>query len=234
MARKTREEVVIDSFVTYLSEETRNMWQPSGDEVGTLRNNRKYGCEFKWDGQMPSGVEICCIFPRGSHPDEKAKRAGLIKRMKPELKRQGVGGLMLELPPIQKKHVNPMWPRQAAAKIRSAIENHSDGSPIEVEGFNVTRIGEDSDSCFFVHSHFSAYQPIEAAGYALTEQLKNKHDQLDVDGHRRFLITVNDGCRAHARDVVAACARIDFRLYPHFDRVYFEESPGRFFLVYDR
>jgi hypothetical protein len=78
------------------------------------------------------------------------------------------------------------------------------------------------------------HQPVDGVGYTLVKQLKDKHDQLDVDGHRRFLITVNDGFRAHARDVLAACPLIDFRLYPNFDRVYFEESPGQFFLVYHR
>ena len=45
---------------------------------------------------------------------------------------------------------------------------------------------------------------------------------------------VSDGCQALAPDVTAACAFIDFDQYPNFDRIYFEESPGCFHLVYAR
>src|SRR5260370_32540986 len=103
--------------------------------------------------------------------------------------------MMLNLQPIQKKHVNPGWPKQAAAKIRQAVEELPPETEVEVEGFTVRRIADNSESCFFVHSDFSAHQPVEGAGYALVTQLKDKHDQLDVDGHRRFLIYVNGGCR---------------------------------------
>jgi len=45
---------------------------------------------------------------------------------------------------------------------------------------------------------------------------------------------VNDGRRAATSDVSAACALIDFWRYPNFDRIYFEDSPGNFHLVYDQ
>ena len=33
----------------------------------------------------------------------------------------GLGGLMINLPPIEKKHVRPSWLRHAVAKIQEAI-----------------------------------------------------------------------------------------------------------------
>jgi len=68
----------------------------------------------------------------------------------------------------------------------------------------------------------------------LDKLLKEKHDQLDFDGHQGILIVANEGCYAHARDVVDACAFIDFSRYPNVDKIYFEEVQGKFQLVYDR
>ena len=60
-------------------------------------------------------------------------------------------------------------------------------------------------------------------------------EQLDVDGHSRHLIVVNDVCGASASHVRDACAFIDFTKYPNFDRVYFEQAPTQpFSLVYDQ
>src|SRR5260370_41287144 len=67
---------------------------------------------------------------------------------------------MLDLPPIQKKHVNPAWPKQAAANIRQAVEQLPPETEVKVEGFTVRRVGGNSESCFFVHSDYSAHQPI--------------------------------------------------------------------------
>lgn len=184
---------------------------------------------------MPIVADICSLFPLGSHQDDQAQRARLIERLLPELKREGLGGLRIEPPPVQKKHARPDWPRNAATKIREAVQRLSIRERLEVEGFVIERIADNSEDLFFYHSTFSAYQRSDAAGHALAVLLRDKHSQLNVDGHHRFLITVNDGCRAAAKDVSDACAFIiDFREYPNFDRIYFEESPGQFHLVYER
>ncbi len=67
-----------------------------------------------------------------------------MERMDPELRREGIGGLMIETPPLQKKHVNRAWPKQAAAKIRAATQQQVPGKA-EVEGFTVERIASDSE-----------------------------------------------------------------------------------------
>jgi hypothetical protein len=174
------------------------------------------------------------LFPLGSHQDDQAKRAKLIERLKPELRREGLGGLMIEAPPVQKKHARPDWPRNAASQIREAVQRLPTRRRVEVEGFSIERIADNSEDSFFCYSIFSAYRPSDAAGHALDVLLRDKHEQIDMDGHQRFLIVVNDGCRAAASDVSAGCALIDFRRYPNFDCIYFEESPGDFYLVYDR
>ena len=68
----------------------------------------------------------------------------------------------------------------------------------------------------------------------MAELLKKKHDQVYVPGHRAVLVVVNNGSRASAADVTDACAFIEFAEYRNFDRIYFEESPANFHLVYDR
>ena len=235
MSRRLHEQLVIERFVDHLAHETGLVWCPSPDEVCTLKNRRKPDCEFTCPSQVPIVADICRLFPKGSHQEDQAKRAKLIERLKPELRRQGLGGLMIEPPPVQKKHARPDWPKNAASQIRDAVQQVPMRERVEVEGFSIERIADDSEASFFYHSTFSAYQPSDAAGHALAELLRHKHDQLDVDGHKRFLIAVNDGCRAAASDVSAGCALIsDFWQYPNFDRIYFEESPGDFHLVYDQ
>jgi hypothetical protein len=98
----------------------------------------------------------------------------------------------------------------------------------------IERIADDSNPSFFYHSQFSTVQPIPGAGHAIAALLRDKHEQLDVDGHQRWLIAVNAGNRASAIDVRDACAFINFHEYQNFDRIYFGESPGVFHLVYDR
>ncbi len=236
MARRPEEQAAINEFVVHLDCETGLTWQPSAGEVQTSKNNRKYDCEFTCPGNVPIAAELCDLYPLGSHRGDQAKREKLIGRLRPEMVKAGLGGLMINLPPIEKKHVRPEWPRHAVAKIQETIQEQvADLScPVDIEGLAIQRVADVSEDSVFVHSEFSGHQPIDAAGYPLAELLKNKHDQLDVDGHRRYLIVVNNGCRTHAVDVIAACAFIDFRGYPNFDRIYFQESPGRFQLSYDR
>jgi hypothetical protein len=236
MARRDLEQEVIDRFAEFLFKTTGRLWKPSADEVSTLKNKRKYDCEFTCSDALRIAADVCSLFPLGSHQGDQAKRQKLIARLTPEVRKHGLGGLMLTMPPVERKHAHPDWPRRAAAAIRKAVDlqpldRHSE---LEVEGFEIRRVGEAAEPSHFVSMTMSGYQPADAAGAALATLLENKHDQLDVDGHQRFLIVKNDGCRAHAKDVTASCAFIDFRQYPNFDRIYFEESEGHFQLVYDR
>lgn len=131
-------------------------------------------------------------------------------------------------------HVRPDWPRKAAAKIRDAVQQLQMHGRVEVEGFAIERIADAAEPVQFFHTSSSVYLGYNAAGGALAALLRDKHAQLDVDGRQRFLIAVNRGSFTHTSDVADACAFIDFRQYPNFDRIYFEEAPGSFQLVYDR
>lgn len=202
----------------------------------TLKNSRKYDCEFTSKELVPIAADICSLYPVGSHQEDQAKRATFNNRLLPELKKLGIGGLMIQTPPVEKKHANPTWPKTTAKKIRDALARQPQPeceAEIQVEGCVIKRIGDDSQPVFFWHSQLVAVQPIPGAGIALAALLRDKHDQLDVDDHHRCLIVVNEGSRAHEKDVRDACAFIDFNQFPNFDRVYFVESPGRFSLVYD-
>lgn len=234
MSRRPNEQVVIDRFVNHLARETGLAWHPSPDEVSTRKNSRKPDCEFTCPGRVPIVADICSLFPLGSHQGDRAKRAKFVARLRPEFQREGLGGLMIDPPPVRKEHAHPDWPRNAASRIREAVRELPVRKRVEVEGFNVERVADDPEASFLRHSTVTAYQPSEAAGRALALLLRDKHTQLDMDGHQRFLVVVNEGCRAAAADVSAGCALIDFRRYPNFDRIYFEESPADFRLVYDR
>src|SRR5690349_13795267 len=118
MSRRPAEQAVIDRFVDYIARETGLVWQPSSDEVSNLKNSRTPDCEFTCSGQTPIVADICSLFPLGSHQHDQAKRAKLIERLLPELRREGLGGLMIKPPPVQKKHARPDWPRSAAVHIR--------------------------------------------------------------------------------------------------------------------
>jgi hypothetical protein len=235
MARRPEEQALIDRFVTLLAHETGQTWIPSTAEVPTHKNGRQYDCEFTCQGELPIAAEIASLFPLGSHQDDRAKRANFAQSLLPELAREGVGGLMLETPVIQKKHCNPTWFRNTAGQIRQILAEQSHTSDVEVEGVKFRRIADDAAPSLLYNYRFSCYEPSEAAGVALATLLDKKNAQLDVDDHRRLLIAVNDGGRAAAKDVLDGCAFIeDFQRYPNFDRIYFEESPGDFHLVFDR
>ncbi len=234
MSRRSDEQAVIDRFVDYLLCETGLAWAASADEVSTNKNGRKPDCEFTCPDQRPIVADICKLFPLGSYQDDQAKRAKLIERLTPELRLERVGGLMINLPPVQRKYARPEWPKNAAVEIRNAAQQLAMHERVEVEGFSIERIADDSAPPFFCYSTLSAYQPSEAAGHPLVVLLRDKNDQLDVDNHQRFLILANEGRRANAADVSAACALIDFTHYQNFDRIYFEELPGGFRPVYHR
>jgi hypothetical protein len=234
MPRRPQEQAVIDRFVEHLQQVTGLTWEPSPDEVSTRKNNRNPDCDFTSPGQKPIVADVCSLFPLGSDPRGQAMRSKFVERLLPELRREGVGGLMIDPPPIQKKHAHPDWPRRAAAAIGKAVRQLPIHQTVDVEDFTIKRIADNSEDSFFSHMSFSAYWPSDAAGHPLLALLRNKHEQIDVDGHQRILIVANDGCRTTALDVAAACALIAFTPYPNFDRIYFEESPGSFHLVYDR
>jgi hypothetical protein len=237
MARRAHEQSVINRFAAHLAEVTGRVWKSSPDEVSTGKNARYYDCEFTSPGSTPIAADICSLFPVGSHPKEQAKRARFNDRMLSELRSVGVGGLMIETPPVQKKHAHPNWHQATAEKIREVLARQplsQEAAKIEVDGCTVERIADDSEPSFCYHSQFSGVQPVDGAGHPLAILLKNKDEQLDVDGHDRYLVAVNDGCRAHAADVRDACAFINFHQHPNFDRIYFEESEAKFHLIYDR
>jgi hypothetical protein len=176
------EQATITRFVKYLASLTGLGWHASDDEVPTYKNNRNYDCEFTCSGEIvPIAADVCSLFPLGSDQEGQGRRAKFNARLFSELERQGLGGLLIEPRPVQKKHARPDWPKDAVSKIRAALENHTSG-PFSIEGFSVQRIGTESDPSFFSRFSFTAYQPPEAAGYALVALLKKKHDQLDVEG----------------------------------------------------
>jgi hypothetical protein len=237
MARRPHEQKVIDRFAAHLGASTGRLWNASRDEVSTGKNARYYDCELTSPRATPIAADVCSLFPSGSHPKEQAKRARFSERLLAELRNVEVGGLMVETPPIQKKHAHRNWHKATAEKIRDVLSRQllsEQAVEIEVEGCSIKRIADDSESSFTYHSQFSGIQPVDGAGHPLAMLLRDKHEQLDVDAHDRYLIAVTDGWRAHAADVRDACAFINFDQYPNFDRIYFEESEGRFHLVYDR
>jgi hypothetical protein len=237
MARRNQEGSVINRFAAHLAEASGRVWKSSPEEMPTGRNARYYDCEFTSPGCTPIAADICELFPIGSSPGEQAKRAGVNDRLLSALGNLGVGGLMIETPPVQKKHARPGWYRATAEKIREVLARQplsAEAVKIEVDGCTVERIAGDSEASYCYHSQSSAVQPIDGAGHPLAILLKNKNEQLDVDGHKHYLIAVNAGWRARAVDVRDACAFINFHKYSNFDRIYFEESEARFHLVYDR
>jgi hypothetical protein len=235
MARRPEEQAIIDRFAMLLATNTGRQWQPSATEVPTLKNDRKYDCEFTCPGKVPIAAEIASLFPLGSHQEDRAKRDKFARRLRSELEREGIGGLMLEIPVIQKKHRDAAWYRTVAVRLRKMLAQQTCSGDVEFEGFRFRRIADNAAPSSFYNYRFSGYEPSEAAGAALATLLSKKNDQLDVDAHRRILIAVNDGCRASAMDVLVSCAFIDdFHRYPNFDHIYFEESPGDFQLVFDR
>lgn len=100
MGRRPHEQAVIDHFRDHLALTTGRVWQASPDEVATLKNRRNPDCEFTSPGQVPIIADVCRLYPLGSHQVDQAQRGKLIERLMPEFKREGLGGLMIELPPV--------------------------------------------------------------------------------------------------------------------------------------
>jgi hypothetical protein len=234
VSRRPDEQVVLDRFAEYLKRETGMIWNASKDEVPTLKNRKMYDCEFTCPGEVPIAVDICALFPLGSDHEYQAKLAKFIDRLEPELQRAKLGGLMIQAPTVRKEYARPAWPRRFVDRLQGRVNQLPVGEHLEVEGFRIERVSTNSDPSYFAHSNLNASQPVEAAGHPLLCLLQDKHDQLDVDGHKRFLILVNKGHPTSAGDVSAACAFVDFRKYQNFNRIYFEELSGAFTIVYEK
>ncbi len=236
MSRRKNEQEVINRFLFFLNQVTGREWEASSDEVPTGKNNRSYDCEFTSRGVTPIAADICRLFPRGSNQGQNAARRTLNERLLSELRKAGQGGLLIKTPFIPKNSGRPKWPQTMASSIADALSNpRAIGGEIDCDGFKIQRVGDNSEALTFWSGTYSGTNPIRDPGIALDILLQNKLEQLDVDGHSRYLIVVNDGCGASASNVRDACAFIDFTKYPNFDRIYFEETPKQpFLLVYDQ
>lgn len=236
MSRRTNEQEVIKRFLPFLRQVTGQEWEPSPDEVSTGKNNRFYDCEFTSLEVTPIAADICRLFPRGSNQGQNAARQTLNERLLRELRTAGRGGLLIKTPFIPKNAGRPKWLQAMASSIADTLSNPGAVSgEIDCDGFKIQRVGDNSEALTFWSGTYRITHPIRDPGFALDILLQNKLEQLDVDGHSRYLIVVNDGCGASASQVRDACAFIDFTKYPNFDRIYFEETPKQpFSLVYDQ
>jgi hypothetical protein len=67
----------------------------------------------------------------------------------------------------------------------------------------------------------------------LREQLLQKNQQLSVDGARRILVMINRYIFGETSEMISAFSRIDeIWKYENIDEIFYEESPGRFVLVF--
>lgn len=237
LARDVQEQEVIDRFTAYLAQVTGRTWEFSPDEVSTLKNARNYDCEFTSAGVLPIAADVTALYPVGSNQKDQAQRAKLNARLLPELRKVGLGGLIIRTPPIQKKHGKADWPRVTAAKIRDTLMRQplaQGGEEIEVDGCTIKRIADDSEPSFFTLRSSVPCSLSQGWGIPLPNGSGTSTSSWMLTIIQRYLIAFNEGCRAHGIDVRDACAFIKFNHYPNFERVYFEESPGIFHLAYDR
>jgi hypothetical protein len=234
MSRRSEEQAVIESFALYLKSTTGRTWTASDDEVPNPTNGRKYDCEFTSDGCLPVAADVFRLFPAGSEQALQGSRNRLISRLIDELRKEGVGGLFIETPFPEKKHVRPEWYKNVARQFRELIAHDPNAEVYEVDGLYARRCGAPDAPNFLGHHWMNGYQPIEAAGYPLAAILRDKNKQLAVDGHARYLIGTMRGMAVRVEDVTASCAFIDFTKFPNIDRIYFEAAGDDFRLVYDR
>ena len=161
MARRPNEQQVIDRFAAHLDAFTGRTWNASPDEVSTAKNARRYDCEFTSLGATPIAADVCSIYPVGSYPKQQAQRSRFTERLLTELRKVGLGGLMVRIPPIQKKHGRPDWYKNTAEKVREALQRQPFSEQtleIEVEGCGIKRIADNSESSFTCHAEHSAMQ----------------------------------------------------------------------------
>lgn len=157
----------------------------------------------------------------------------LLRRLEPELRQQNITGLVLQILSVEKYQANRDWPKKAASRVGESLDLVREGERLQVDDLLIKCSADGAENCSY-HLSYSAHSPENAAAVPLEELLRKKHDQLDVIGHQRVLVVVNAGCLTDSSAVSNACAVINFRLYPNFDQIYFEEYSGKFSLVYDR
>jgi hypothetical protein len=230
MSRRPEEKPIIDSFTRFLARTSRKTWHPSDDEV-TLTNGRSYDCEFASEGATPIAADFFRLFALGSDQKRVMQTAEVALKLSSALKKVGVDGVMFDAPSPQPKHLKPKWYQRTAGQIAERLAAEPTTEDFRIDGMRVTRIGGEG---IFSSSHkFSAFQPPEAAGSVLARIIADKNDQLDVPGHSRYLVGVNSGTPVDVKDLIAACAFIDFSGCDNIDRIYFQVGDD-FELVYDK
>lgn len=232
MSRRANEQFVAKGFANFLNRTTGRIWTPSVDAIPNP-NGRTYDCEFTSEGSRPIASDFFQLFASGSEQALQGARNRLISKLTAELHDQGVRGLYFETPFPEKKHVSPQWFSKTARAFRDAVMRDPNAEVYEVDGLYARRCGDHDGSVMFGHHWVSMHQPIEAAGYPLARILQKKKDQIAVEGHARYLIGTMAGMPVSVRDVIAACAFIDFSEYPSIDRIYFQTLDNEFTLVYD-
>jgi len=234
MARRCHEQLIVESFARFLHKTTGRTWTPSPDEVPNPTNSKKYDCEFTSDGCRPIAADVFALYPLGSDQRVQGDRHKIIDKLTGELQNHGVGGLHIQTPFPEKKHVDAQWYKKTAREIRDAVTRDPNAQTFEVDGVTARRCGGLEEPIFFGHNWVSMHQPPEAAGYPLAQVLRDKKHQVDVAGHDRILIGTVSGMPVSLEDVTSACAIIDFSPLLTIDRIYFDASCDEFRLVYDR
>lgn len=125
--------------------------------------------------------------------------------------------------------------RKSVHRLIEAIEREK--SSVEIAAFVLKfrkAIQQPRGDLFFSTSpKAGGIDPSQDIEPKLREKLPEKNQQLAVEGAKRVLIIVNKYIFGETNEVISALSRIDeLWKFENFDRIYFEESPSRFVLVF--
>ena len=136
--------------------------------------------------------------------------------------------------------VNKSAASEFAKKHTSMIMNAIEGGArsVEVCSFNLKleKINDQEvgDVFFSTHGVGGAIDPAGVIETRLRKKLPVANKQLDTDRGERILLLVNKYVFGGSREVVEALSRItEIWQWENFDKIYLEDTPGHFVLVFD-
>ena len=218
------------------------------DETSKSKTRKgKFDYLLRVDSNKKVALEFTQIFEKEEERKRSLQWGNLVGAFKEELKRylskhrkfNWSGTWDVETPKDfgATKHRSKIIAKENVTGLINAIEEQK--SSIEVVGFvlKLKKVSEEPvGNLYFSTGPNAGFIDIaKDIEPKLREKLPHKNQQLTIKGAERALVLVNRYIFGEARATISALAAInDIWKYRNFDKMYFEESPGSFILVFSK
>lgn len=238
MAKAQWELDAVARFLAFYNQERGLPFTAVGEDVVVdlvLGTNYDFELATGDGGVPPVAFEVFRLIDSQADLASRQIWSQIVDMLQDEMDARGLKGYLVRTPSFSvPKFRRAQYAKEQANLLEQAIKNNAGVKTFHADGYELTAI-EGLPAVRF--SSFSSAMYIDPSGRALTalrDKLPDKNNQLNVAGHERTVLVINWNFPIPTDDVIEACSQIDFTSLPNIDRIYFESTPGRHSLVFDR